>query len=219
MQFTALNTIPQLEGKSREIRLLFAETVNHALSKGRCQDEAILNGLAVVRQKEQVKTIKSIKPSQPLHLKALLDVRNTLKVSQNNQEALEKASVVPTQLDKSKEISGASFTEDGRLILVFKDGSKIETNRAPIQAVETNVIVVNETGVQGATPEVIEGLKELTYTGEDLSRVDMPDGSYKLLTYVDTVLTQVDHVQLTQTVRQTLYYTSGVLTSVNTEII
>ena len=79
--------------------------------------------------------------------------------------------------------------------------------------------MVNETGVQGATPEVIEGLKELTYTGEDLSRVDMPDGSYKLLTYVDTVLTQVDHVQLTQTVRQTLYYTSGVLTSVNTEII
>ena len=35
MQFTALETIPSLQGKSREIRLLFAETANTALAKGR----------------------------------------------------------------------------------------------------------------------------------------------------------------------------------------
>ena len=214
--FTALKTIPQLEGKPRELRVLFADTANEALTQGRSYDEAVFKALAIVKQAEQKSIKKFVKPSIPSHLQALLDLKNN---PNRHQEALQEPEIAKANLPQGNDVIGAQFDDKGRLTLKFKDGKTITSNVAPITAIETNVIVVGSQGVQGATPEVVEGLKQLTYTGEDLSRVDLPDGSYKLLTYVDTILTQVDHVQATQTVRQTLYYTTGVLTSVNTEII
>ena len=214
--FTALKTIPQLEGKPRELRVLFADTANEALNQGRSESEAIFKGLAIVKQTEQKSIKKFVKAPVPSHLQALLDLKNN---PNRHQEALQEPEIAKANLPQGNDVVGAQFDSKGRLILKLADGKTITSNAAPVTAVETNVIVVGNQGVQGATPEVVEGLKLLTYTGEDLSRVDMPDGSYKLLTYVDTILTQVDHVQATQTVRQTLYYTTGVLTSVNTEII
>lgn len=155
--YTALNTISILSAKSREIRELFATTANEALSSGRTQDEAILKGLFVVRSKEQVKTVKSLRPAQPSHLKALLDVRKSLQYSKTVQEEGYKAEELPTQQENLKELSEASFTDDGRLILKFKDGSKIETNRAPIQAVETNVVVIGDGGNVPITDDAVDG--------------------------------------------------------------
>ena len=219
MQYTALSTHPILQGKSRELRIIFADVYNNSVQQGRTHEEAIFKGLAIVKQVEQKSVKKFVKPSIPSHLKALLDLKNNPNRHQEVEQNLETEQSLEVSAHSNKDIIGASFDSQGRLILKFKDGTNMTTNPAPVIAVETNVIVVGSQGVQGATPEVVEGLKQLTYTGEDLSRVDMPDGSYKLLTYTDTVLTQVDHVQATQTVRQTLYYTTGVLTSVNTEII
>lgn len=217
--FTALNTIPSLAGKSREIRVLFADTANEALVQGRSESEAIFKALNVVKLKEQQSIKKFVPQSVPAHLAAILNVRSVSNLAQEAQQQLEKEKATLSSQQPSNDVVGAVFDSKGRLVLKLKDGKTITSNVAPITAVEHNVIVVGSQGVQGATPEEVEGLKLLTYTGEDLSRVDMPDGSYKLLTYTNTLLTQVDHVQATQTVRKTLFYTTGVLTSVNTEII
>lgn len=40
MPWSAMKTIPALEGKPREQRELFAEVANEALSKGRTEQEA-----------------------------------------------------------------------------------------------------------------------------------------------------------------------------------
>lgn len=218
MQFTALNTVPSLEGKPREIRVLFAETANEALAKGRTEDEAIFQGLAIVKQKEQKGVVKSIKPSAPMHLQAILNIRNA---PQTLPEPLGEALIEKSTKDSlasGKEVIGAEFDAKGRLVLKFKDGKTLISNVAPITAVETSVIVVGGNSISGAD-EVIEGLTELEYTGQDLVRVDMPDGSYKELTYAGGILVQVDHIQATQTVRKTLNYTLGVLTSVLTEML
>lgn len=217
MQFTALETVPSLQGKSREIRLLFAETANAALAKGRTLDEATFQGLAVVKQKEQQTIKKYVKPSVPLHLQAILDLKNRSQASQNDSDALEIEKATQSSLSSAKEVVGAEFDANGRLTLKFKDGKTVISNAAPITVEKTSVIVVGDSS--GTANPIITGLKTLTYSGLDLDRVDEPDGSYKLLTYVDTVLTQVDHVQSTQTVRYTLNYTGEVLTSVNTEIL
>lgn len=63
------------------------------------------------------------------------------------------------------------------------------------------------------------GTRTLTYTSGVLTRVDNPDGSYRVLTYTSGVLTQVDSVVGTVTTRRTLTYTSGVLTSTTTAVI
>lgn len=155
--FTALNTLPILSAKSRELRELFADTANDALSKGRSYDEAVFKGIAIVRTKEQATITKSARPPQPVHLRALLDIRKASQTDYNAHEELEKAIGTPTQQETSKELSAASFTDDGRLVLKFKDGSVIETNRAPIQAVETSVVVIGDNTVTSTTDEAMDG--------------------------------------------------------------
>lgn len=146
MQFTALNTLPSLEGKPRDIRLLFAETANAALSKGRTEDEAIFKALAIVKQKEQSLIKKYVKPSVPKHLQAILDIRNTPQTSPDAPDALEIEKSTKGSLTGDKEVVGVEFDAKGRLILKFKDGKTIVSNVAPITAVETNVVVIGENG-------------------------------------------------------------------------
>jgi hypothetical protein len=219
MMWTALNTLLSLEGKPRDIRVLFADTANAAISAGRTKDEAIFTALAVVKQKERSTIKKYVKPSVPLHLQAILDLKNTPRPSQEELQQLEEANQPKDSLDVGKEVVGAEFDSKGRLTLKFKDGKKIVSNVAPITAVEHSVVVVQTTTGTGTVSTETEGLDELTYSGEDLQRVDYADGAYKLLYWSGGVLQYVDHFQVDQTVRKTLNYTTGILTSVLTEIL
>jgi hypothetical protein len=214
--FTALKTIPQLEGKPRELRVLFADTANEALSKGRSTDEAIFKGLALVKQVEQKTIKKFVKPSVPRHLQAILDIKNNPQAS---QEALEDPEAAKASLPLGNDVVGAQFDVKGRLILKLADGKTIVSNVAPITAVEHSVVVVQTATGTGTVSTETEGLDELTYSGEDLQRVDYADGTYKLLYWTGGVLQYVDHFQVDQTVRKTLNYTTGILTSVLTEIL
>ena len=153
MQFTALETVPSLQGKSREIRLLFAETANAALAKGRTLDEATFQGLAVVKQKEQQSIKKYVKPSVPSHLQAILDLKNRPQASQNGSGEFEIEKASEDNQAVSKEVVGAEFDAKGRLTLKFADGKSITSNVAPITAVETNVIVVGD----GGTNTIVSG--------------------------------------------------------------
>lgn len=144
MQYTALNTIPALTGKSREIRILFADIANEALLKGRTQEEAIFQGLALVKQKEQKEIKKFVKPHVPRHLQAILDLKNNPQASQEALSALQIENPTEDTLASGKEIVGAEFDAKGRLILKFKDGKTIVSNVAPITAVEHSVIVVGD---------------------------------------------------------------------------
>jgi hypothetical protein len=57
----------------------------------------------------------------------------------------------------------------------------------------------------------------LTYTGEQLTRVDYDGGDYKLLIYTGDQLTRVDWVipSIPQTIRKDLVYSGDQLTAVN----
>jgi hypothetical protein len=214
--WTALNTLPSLEGKPRDIRVLFADIANEALLNGRSTDEAIFKGLALVKQKEQKEIKKFIKPSVPRHLQAILDIRNN---PQAYQEALQEPQIAKANLPQGNDVVGAQFDAKGRLILKLADGKTIVSNVAPITAVEHSVVVVQTATGTGTVSTETEGLDELTYSGEDLQRVDYVDGTYKLLYWSGGVLQYVDHFQVDQTVRKTLNYTTGILTSVLTEIL
>jgi len=141
--FTALKTIPQLEGKPRELRVLFADTANEALLKGRSTDEAIFKGLALVKQAEQKTIKKFVKPAVPRHLQAILDIRNN---PQAYQEAPQEPEIAKANLPLGNDVVGAQFDAKGRLILKLADGKTIVSNVAPITAVETNVVVIGENG-------------------------------------------------------------------------
>lgn len=177
MQFTALSTIPSMEGKSRELRVLFAEIANEALSKGRTTDEAIFQALSVVRQKEQKEVQKFVKPSIPKHLQALLDLKNNPQAHQEALSALEIENPVEDTLPPEKEIAGIEFDAKGRLILKFRDGKTIVSNVAPITAVESSVVVVDgksSTGAVGTlvfqaiTGEAIGGHRVVIHNGGSL---------------------------------------------------
>ena len=141
MQYTALNTIPQLQNKSRELRLLFADTANEALTQGRSESEAIFKGLAIVKQTEQKSIKKFVKASVPSHLQALLDLKNN---PNRHQEALQEPEIAKANLPQGNDVVGAQFDSKGRLILKLADGKTITSNVAPVTAVETNVIVVGD---------------------------------------------------------------------------
>jgi hypothetical protein len=134
--FTALNTLSELQGKSRETRLLFAEVANDALSKGYSSDEAIFKALASVKQFERQTVKKYVKPPTPSHLQAILNLKGR------------PFYIEPTPLPEkpiSTEITSAQFDDSGRLTLKFADGKKITSNVAPVVAIQNSVVVVNGT--------------------------------------------------------------------------
>jgi hypothetical protein len=136
MSYSALQTIPQLSVKSREVRLLFAEVANAALAQGRSNDEAVFKGLASVKQLERQTIKKYVKPSVPAHLQAILNLKNQAPY------------VEPVPLPEkpvSAEITSAQFDDSGRLTLKFADGKKITSNVAPVVALQSSVVVVNGT--------------------------------------------------------------------------
>jgi hypothetical protein len=136
-----MKTLPSLEGKSRELRELFAEVANSALSEGRTGDEAIFKGLAVVKQKEQVQVKKFTKPAIPAHLRALLDLKGIPQATRLAQEELEDAAASLGSQEPQQGITSAVFNAKGQLVLKFGDGTSITTNPAPVTVVEHSVVV------------------------------------------------------------------------------
>lgn len=157
MTYTALSTHSTLQGKSREIRLLFADTANEALTQGRSESEAIFKALNVVKLKEQQSIKKFVPQVVPAHLSAILNVHSASNLAQEAQEQLEKEKAIVDASSSNKDIVGASFTPDGKLVLKFKDGTSIKTNQAPVTAVEHNVVVVGSqvTNSDNATTDIL----------------------------------------------------------------
>lgn len=169
--FTALNTIPSLAGKSREIRVLFADTANEALTQGRSESEAIFKALNIVKLKEQQSIKKFVPQSVPAHLAAILNVRSASNLA---QEALQAAEIKKATIDSqqpSNDVVAAEFDSKGRLILKLKDGKTITSNVAPITSVETNVVVV---GSSDSTATVDPDLIDENIDGGAASHVFKP---------------------------------------------
>lgn len=152
MSWSALETIPSLSGKTREIRVLFADVANTALLKGRTTDEAIFQGLAAVKSKEKQSIVKQLRPSIPSHLKAILSVRDNppeLQIEKSTEGS-------QTSVDAIKSIQ---FDASGKLIMKFDNGKTLTSNVAPITVSEHSVIVVGDgSGTGGGTTPVDEGL-------------------------------------------------------------
>lgn len=144
--FTALNTIPSLTGKSREIRVLFADTANESLAQGRSESEAIFKALNIVKLKEQQSIKKFIPQVVPAHLAAILKVRSAANLAQEAQEQVEKEKATLSNQEQSNDVVGAVFDSQGRLVLKLKDGKTITSNVAPVTSVEHNVVVVSGDG-------------------------------------------------------------------------
>lgn len=151
MPWSAMKTIPALEGKPREQRELFAEVANEALSKGRSEEEAIFAGLSAVNTKFKPKSIKKQEQQIPWHLKAVLEA---------SKQALEPVSEVnpsrPTLLiknaltsDPSRSLVAAEFDSSDRLVLTFDDGQKIITRPIDIKSYIEQYVSVKVDGEGG----------------------------------------------------------------------
>ena len=103
--FTAIETIPSMKGKTRDLRVLFADTVNEALTQGRSESEAIFKALNVVKLKEQQSIKKFTPQAVPAHLSAILNVRSASNLAQEAQEQLEKEKAAPWPTSLSAQIS------------------------------------------------------------------------------------------------------------------
>lgn len=171
MQYTALSTHPTLQGKSREIRLLFADTANEALAQGRSESEAIFKALNIVKLKEQQSIKKFVPQSVPAHLAAILNVRSASNLAQEALQAAEIEKATLSSQQPSNEVVDAKFDPQGRLILKLKDGKTITSNVAPITAVETNVVVV---GSSDSTTTVDPDLIDESLDGGSATSVFKP---------------------------------------------
>lgn len=92
----------------------------------------------------------------------------------------------------------------------------VETNLTIINVsseTSAQVIEITAVGVQGPSGDASRFTgPEFTYTGGVLTRIDYDDGSYKLLSYTDDVLTRVDLVIFGgDTIRKDFVYASGTL--------
>jgi hypothetical protein len=135
MPWSADDTIPSMKKKSKELRALFAKVANEALAKGQSEEEAVFAGLAAVRNaedKENKKLGKAEKPAVPWHLKVL-------------SERKEKQEIEKAQVPDTKQIQDAEFDDEGRLVILLKDGTRIVTKRKAIQqTVNQSTVVTND---------------------------------------------------------------------------
>jgi len=140
-------TLPAMRDKTLEERKLFAKVANAALSRGKSEKEAIVAGLAAV--KNMVKKAQVI----PLHLQAVLDLvekaRNAPPVDtavtppeaptapsnwfsstihQSNASVDSRGVLGASSTIKERSLIRASFDTKGRLILGFDNGDTIVTN-------------------------------------------------------------------------------------------
>lgn len=127
---------------------------------------------------------------------------------------------------EESEPSGLTVTDE-QIILVVESETAILVEAVVesvlvVEAVEVVTLEVVEQGPPGPpgpVAEVVAGTIDLIYTDDKLTVVDLPDGTYKLLSYFGGLLTRVDHVKSGQTVRKDFVYTGGRLEAVNTSFV
>lgn len=113
----------------------------------------------------------------------------------------------------------------GASVKVQNTGFKVNLQPVPASQLIRVKIGLAQAGPRGpAGPAgpvggtVVTGTTDLIYTLGKLTRVNLPDGTHKLLTYTGSVLNRVDHVKTGQTVRKDMVYASGRLDAVETSI-
>ena len=74
-------------------------------------------------------------------------------------------------------------------------------------------------GPAGSASAIIPGTIDFIYTADKLTRVDLPDGSYKEFTYVADKVVRTDHVKATQTVRKDFVYVGAKLQAMEVSIL
>lgn len=72
-------------------------------------------------------------------------------------------------------------------------------------------------GPAGGVP--VAGNIDFTRTGDQLDRIDLPDGSHKLFTYAAGKFSRVDHVKTTQTVRKDFVWAGDVIDRIEVSIV
>lgn len=116
MAWSAINTISAMQGKSLKLRELFAKVANAALEKGQSEQEAIFAGTSAVKiQEKKDAPPKQVTPKVPAHVQAV-------RSFENHYEMVSKA-VEPSLPQTS--IQAVEFDNEGHLIVLMKDGTKV----------------------------------------------------------------------------------------------
>ena len=209
--WTADNTIPELVHKSLDIRKLFAEVANASLSKGRSNSEAVNAGVMAVSHKERSNLPNKLPPLPKLPV--------------NASEIIKKAA----ELKKvSQEVVSSTFDDKGRLILVYKDGRKIVSDKGVnTTLVEQNIKIAPSTaqvdyppGTDNPFSDENELNRSFTFVSGKLTRIDYASGNYKLFTYSGERLDQIDYIKGATTYRKVFNYdVSGNILSISHTII
>ena len=74
-------------------------------------------------------------------------------------------------------------------------------------------------GPAGSASAITPGVTDFIYTADKLTRIDLPDGSYKAITYVADKVVRTDHVKATQTVRKDFVYAGARLKAMEVSIL
>lgn len=121
MPWSINNTISSLNNKPEKLRKIFAEVANKAISEGKTEEDAIFAGLSAVSLAEKAdrsaNSKKEVTKSIPWHLQTVLQAKSV--VEQQPEIFIEKVE------QSSKEIVSVEFDNQGRLVVLFSDGSKI----------------------------------------------------------------------------------------------
>lgn len=215
--------------KPLELREAFVKAANQALERGRSLSEQEFAGITAMRvveksriEKSAVELRKQVEAQKPpSHVSAI-----TKAVELKKQQA--KPETLPSPSDKTKAITGVTFDSQGRLVVLFDDGTRLQSNQLPIQEVVEQHITIQQK--QETTPVGPGGVSEFDDINEldrtmiydvngRLERINFESGNYKVFTYTGDDLTQVDYVKSGSTYRKTMTYSSGNLVSVNYQII
>lgn len=142
----------------------------------------------------------------------------------------ETASVVETQVETVLTVEATEYgvveTEVETVLVVESETSiLVETEVETVLVVQDTEIVVLEAveqgppGPPGPIAAIIPGVTDYAWTGEQLDRIDLPDGTYKLYTYALGKILRLDHVKTGQTVRKDYVWVGDLLESTVTTIL
>lgn len=123
MQWSADNTIPAIQGKSLNLRELFAKVANASLAKGLSKEEAIFAGTNAVKIEERKnQPVKVKQPKLPSHVESLRSYTNPFEVV---SKAVEQPAIAT--------VKAAEFDAQGHLVILMSDGRRVVTKGKAIE--------------------------------------------------------------------------------------
>lgn len=147
MAWSATNTIPAMQGKSKELKELFAKVANAALDKEQIQEEAIFAGLSAVKIQE--KKNQPVKPKVPAHMQALRSLSGSPYEMTSKAVDTQGAQIVLTP-----SIQAIDIDATGHIVLLMSDGKRIVSKgRAVEENITQNVMVSQDNQALGAMSE------------------------------------------------------------------